>query len=223
MTHTDYSRNLQLNWPEDDTSVGSATPLESVDQASSSRCQMPIREKSKKCLISRPQVIVNVFNNGGPSSGGSCASGSGKDSSGTDDAASIQPGNSGNDENIISRLTSQLAALSKKVEQLSLQTSERTVVVERGSWNNIDLQHDLPGKLMVLGTRKSERVNFKKTFKSIPLVTVSLRSLDASRCGKYKIQLLAREADVTGFTVVASVWAESGPLFCGVSWIAIGD
>ncbi|KAF0322309.1 hypothetical protein GQ607_010390 [Colletotrichum asianum] len=187
MTHANSSRNIQFNWPEDDTSVGSAIPLGSVDQASSSpqdRCQMPIREKSKKCLISRPQVIVNFFNNGGPSSGGSCASGSGKDSSGTDDAASIQPGNSGKDENVISRLTSQVAALSKKVEQLSLQTSERTVVVERGSWNNIDHQHDLAGKLMVLGTKESERVNFKKAFKSIPLVTVSLRSLDASRCGE---------------------------------------
>lgn len=127
--------------------------MESVDQASSSpqdRCQMPIREKSKKCLISRPQVIV-FLTTGGPSSGGSCASGSGKDSSGANDAASIQPGNSGNDENVIIRLTIQLAALSKKVEQLSLQTLERTVVVERGFWNNIDHQHDLGGKLMVLG------------------------------------------------------------------------
>jgi hypothetical protein len=231
MTQLNPSEHIRLIWPDDYVSVGPDDQFVSVDQedlfhgeSHRANCQ----EGPKKRILFRPQVTVNVFSTGGSSAGGlsaggssaggSSAGGSGTGGSGTGGAATINGNNAYGGGDPVSGLACQLAALSKKVEQLSLLASVRGVVVESGMWNTMDVRPWHQPRHITEG-----RVNFSKEFKSVPTVTVSMCSADVSERANFRVKVYATAVDLKGFTVHADSWGDTQLYSCGVSWMAMGE
>ncbi|KAI0185112.1 hypothetical protein EV127DRAFT_442468 [Xylaria flabelliformis] len=210
------SDHISLTWPDDYISVDpedqvtSPSP-ENLFQGESHKADS---QGQRKRILFRPQVTVNVFNNGGSSSGGFGGSGG----AGTGGAATINGSHVSDGSATISGLASQLGNLSKEVQRLSLLALQQRPIVESGAWNTTDVRPwDKPQQ------STTERINFLNQFKSVPTVTVSINSADVSNAGNFRVKVYATAVDVKGFTIHAESWWDTTLYSCGVSWIAIGE
>ncbi|RYP51108.1 hypothetical protein DL769_010865 [Monosporascus sp. CRB-8-3] len=200
MARPNPSERIQLTWPDDYVSVDPEDQVVAFGQDDLLHGEVhraDSQEGQKKRILFRPQVTVNVFNTGGSSSGGSSTGGSGMGGSGTGGAATVNGSNPGGGNDLVSGLASQLAALSKKVEELSSLASVRGPVIESGAWSTNSVRHWNPPQRTTEG-----RVNFVKEF---------------------KVKVYATAVDLKGFTVYAESWWDTQLYSCGVSWIAIGE
>ncbi|GAP82867.1 putative metalloprotease protein [Rosellinia necatrix] len=205
------SEHISLSWPDDYISVD---PGDFISRDTCEEEETP--DEKKRRVLFRPQVTVNVFNTGGSSRGGSGAGGDGTGGSATVGDGYAGNGYAGNGNDLISTFASQLAALSQKVEQLTLMGPKLTA--ETGAWSTENIRPwDHP-------QQKTEgRVNFVKTFKSIPTVMTSITSADVSNSSNFRVKVYATAVDIKGFTVVAETWWDTKLYSCGVSWTAIGE
>ncbi|KAI1087207.1 hypothetical protein F5B19DRAFT_87880 [Rostrohypoxylon terebratum] len=204
------SEHISLTWPDDYVSV------EPGNFFQEDNCESDEQEKKKRLLF-RPQVTVNVFNTGGSNSS---AGGSGAGGSGTGGAASVYGGgsvHSGSDRgggDRVANLMAQVAALSKKVEQLA---AAKTPAIESGEWNTSDVR---PWNRPESSTQA--RVNFVEKFASVPTVAVSINMADAANSANFRVRVSATAVDVKGFTIKAESWSDTTLYTCGITWIAIG-
>ncbi|KAI1389254.1 uncharacterized protein F4822DRAFT_427606 [Hypoxylon trugodes] len=153
---------------------------------------------------------VNIFSQGGSATGGSATGGSGIINGNGDNSADVG-------DNSISSLASQVAALTRRVDELST-ASTRGVIVETGTWNTISVR---PWESPQPHTEG--RVNFVKEFKAIPTVMVSLSSADVSNEANFRVGVYATSVDSKGFTAHADSWFNTTLYSCVISWIAIGE
>jgi hypothetical protein len=198
------SEHISLSWPGDYISADPG------DLIQGDTCEVNPEDKKRRVLF-RPQVTVNVFNTGGSSAGGS---GTGGD--GTGGAATVNGGYADSSNSLISNFASQLAALSQKVEQLTLLGLPH--VMEIGAWSTNSVRHWNPPRQSTEG-----RVNFVKTFKSVPTVITSINAADVANSANFRVKVYATAVDLNGFTVCAESWADTKLYSCGVSWIAFGE
>jgi outer membrane murein-binding lipoprotein Lpp len=152
---------------------------------------------------SQPPVTINVFGAGAVTTGESNTA-----------TTTSTTGISNSSDSIISRLESQIAALSYKVEQLASQVNsaqpQPRLQVDSGQWRN---------KM----ASASQRVNFSKTFESAPRVIVSISKADIDCNANFRLNVFASEIDSEGFTIHANSWLDTVLFECGVSWVAIGN
>ncbi|KAL6898525.1 hypothetical protein GGI43DRAFT_78954 [Trichoderma evansii] len=158
-------------------------------------------------IFTQPPVTINVFGAGSVTTGGS-------DTVPTAATTTISTGISGNSDSVISRLESQIAALSCKVEQLALQINsaqpQPRLQVDSGFWRT-------------KRASTSQRVAFSKRFQSAPRVIVGISKADSDKNRNFRHNVYASDIDPEGFTVHADIWADTILFECGVSWVAIGD
>lgn len=65
------------------------------------------------------------------------------------------------------------------------------------------------------------RVLFSKKFTSVPIVIVSLSSIEL--LGGCRVRVYATHVGLEGFTVHADTWCDTDLYTCAVSWLAIGQ
>lgn len=166
------------------------------------------RGRSKRIFI-QPPVTINVFGAGAVTTGGYDT---GPTAATTTTTCST--GISGSSDSVISRLESQIAALSCKVEQLTSQISSaqppRRLQVDSGQWRT-------------KGASASQRVTFSKRYESAPRVVVSIFKADLHHAKNFRLNVYASGIDSEGFTVHADSWDDTILFGCGVSWLAIGN
>lgn len=219
-----HSGHVQLAWPDDFLSAGSDGQLMPINQerALYAESQGCCQEAQKKRTFFRPQVTVNLFNAGGSSMGGSSAGGlgtggSGMGGSGTGGTATIHGNNASRGSDAVSaHLASQLAALSEKVEQLSLRPFVRGIEFESGMWNTMDVRPWNQPRPETKG-----RIAFSKDFGLVPEIMVSICSADVSNQSNFRVRVYATDVDLKGFTIHVDAWGGTELYSCGVSWIAI--
>ncbi|KAI0885878.1 uncharacterized protein GGS22DRAFT_162192 [Annulohypoxylon maeteangense] len=198
------SEHISLTWPDDYVSVdpGDFFQEESND---------PDWSDKKKRILFRPQVTVNVFNTGDSNSnaGGSGAGG----------AAPVYNNGSGHGDNggedAVPNFATQLAALTKKVDQLA--SAKTTPIIDSGAWNTMEVR---PWNRPESSTQA--RINFIEKFASVPMVAVSLNMADVQHSSNFRVKVYATAVDVNGFTIKAESWSDTTLYCCGVTWIAIG-
>ncbi|KAI0601735.1 hypothetical protein F4775DRAFT_539005 [Biscogniauxia sp. FL1348] len=173
----------------------------------------------RKQVVFRPQVTVNIHNNNGSRGEvpGAGAPGTGAGRSGTNGSTAgdhSNPGSSRNDD-LVSILVSQVAALTKRVDELSSMASVR---VENGMWNTNGIREwNKPQE------KTSARIYFSKEFKSPPKVLVSMCSADLAKEHNFRVAVYPTDIDSRGFTVHANSWADTELYSCGVAWMAVGE
>ncbi|KAL6699973.1 hypothetical protein J3F84DRAFT_345264 [Trichoderma pleuroticola] len=160
------------------------------------------RGRSKRIII--PPVTINVFGAGAVTTGGPTAA-----------TTTISTGTSGSSDSVISRLESQIAALSCKVEQLASQINsaqpQPRLQVDSGLWRRVK------------GAPALQRVAFSKRFESAPRVIVGICKADVDCNKNFRVNVYESDIDREGFTVHADIWDDTIFFECGVSWVAIGD
>ncbi|PTB60863.1 hypothetical protein M431DRAFT_12693 [Trichoderma harzianum CBS 226.95] len=166
------------------------------------------RGPSERILI-QPPVTINVFGAGAVTTGGS-------DTGHTAATTISSTGTSGSSDAVISRLESQIAALSDKVEQLasqikSAQQPQPRLQVDNGMWRRMK------------GAPPTQRIAFSKRFESAPRVIVGICKADIDCHRNFRLNVYASAIDSEGFTVNAHYWADTNLFECGVSWVAIGN
>lgn len=172
-------------------------------------------------IVAQPPVTINVYGAGGIS---------GPNSS----------------EAMISRLESQVAALSDKVEQLTAQLNSAPQVaalsekveqlasqlssvppppppqpsmqIDGGQWTT----RSIPLKTGQARGLTQQRILFSKKFASAPMVLVSIYNADVDCHKNFRVSVFAKRIDAKGFTVNINTWADTVLYDCGVSWIAVG-
>ncbi|KAI0008140.1 hypothetical protein F4779DRAFT_588545 [Xylariaceae sp. FL0662B] len=208
------SQQVRLFWPDNTVGPGYQSGLGNEECGSSIGCQRQECQRcAKKRSFIRPQVTINVLSSGGSSTGGS---GSGSGGSGTGGAVTLAGDGAIGHMNSVSFLEAQLIDLSKKVEQLSRRAAPE-LMVETGEWSTMEVrpwqQTDQPTK---------GRVKFSRKFQSIPAVTTSISSVDASRNYNLRIKVYATDISSEGFTIHVDTWSDTKLYSCGVAWTAIG-
>ncbi|KAM0511457.1 hypothetical protein ACHAPE_009896 [Trichoderma viride] len=163
------------------------------------------RSRSERIFI-QPPVTINVF-------GASAVTTGGSDTGPTAAITTSSTGISGSSDSVISRLESQIAALSLKVEQLASQINsaqpQPRLQVDSGQWRT--------------KRASAQRVTFSKRFKSAPRVIVSIFKADLDRNKNFRLNVYASSIDSEGFNVHADIWHDTILFECGVSWVAIGN
>lgn len=165
------------------------------------------RGRSERIYI-QPPVTINVFGAGAVTTGGSATGHT---------AATITTSSStsGSSDSVISRLESQIAALSDKVEQLASQINsaqpQPRLQVDSGMWRRMK------------GAPPLQRVAFSKRFESAPRVIVGIFKADIDCNKNFRLNVYASDIDSEGFTVNAHYWSDTKLFECGVSWVAIGN
>ncbi|KAI1099228.1 hypothetical protein F4804DRAFT_92110 [Jackrogersella minutella] len=220
--------DMDVAWSDDDASTSSDFKFITANADGTMYTEHP-KERSKddpkKRAIFRPQVTVNVFNGGGPNGGGASASGPNAGGSG-----SAGPGTSGHDtgaasnDAIVKLLATQLAALSEKVEKLSLELaaqrpSDRGLVLDTGVWDTAEVRTyawKTPRRVT------SGRVTFSKKFEQVPTVTASISHADMDKDRNFRLRVFVTDVDLKGFTAHAHALDDTILYGCGVSWMAIG-
>ncbi|KAM0251713.1 hypothetical protein ACHAQJ_008034 [Trichoderma viride] len=172
------------------------------------------RRRSRR-IFSQPPVTINVFGAGVISTGGS-------DTGPTVATTNSSTGISGSSDPVISRLESQIADLSCKVEQLASQINSVQrhpgLQVDSGLWRTKDITvHSYPKG------RAQQRVTFSKRFQSAPKVIVSIQKADVDCGAHFRVNVYASDIDSEGFTVHIDTWEDTIVYECGVSWVAIGN
>ncbi|KKO98405.1 hypothetical protein THAR02_09496 [Trichoderma harzianum] len=163
--------------------------------------------RSERIYI-QPPVTINVFGAGAVTTGGSATGHT---------AATITTSSStsGSSDSVISRLESQIAALSDKVEQLASQINsaqpQPRLQVDSGMWRRM------------AGAPPLQRVAFSKRFESAPRVIVGIFKADIDCNKNFRLNVYASDIDSEGFTVHADFWHDTILFECGVSWVAIGN
>ncbi|KAL6836481.1 hypothetical protein J3E69DRAFT_321691 [Trichoderma sp. SZMC 28015] len=164
------------------------------------------RGPSERIYI-QPPVTINVF-------GASAVTTGGSDTGHTATIITSSTGTSGSSDSVISRLESQIAALSSKVEQLALQIKsaqpQPILQVDSGQWRRMK------------GALSLQRINFSRRFESAPRVIVSICRANIDCNKNFRLKVYASDIDSEGFTVHADYWADTNLIECGVSWVAIG-
>ncbi|KAM0300589.1 hypothetical protein ACHAPM_006905 [Fusarium culmorum] len=155
----------------------------------------------------RPHLTVNVYNTRG---GGS--------SSGASDASTIHAERSTERDEVLTKLESQLAALSRRVDELSQEQEPSLVVIDSGTWSTIKVRSWENPQVHTKG-----RVSFSKDFKTAPTVSVSISAADVSKDANFRVKVYATAVDATGFTAHADSWSNTKIYSCEISWIAIGS
>ncbi|KAF5242841.1 hypothetical protein FAUST_3107 [Fusarium austroamericanum] len=155
----------------------------------------------------RPNLTVNVYNTGG---GGS--------SSGASDASTINAQRSTERDEVLTKLKSQLAALSRRVDELSQEQEPSPAVIDSGTWSTITVRSWENPQVHTEG-----RVSFSKDFKTAPTVSVSISAADVSKDANFRVKVYATAVDATGFTAHADSWSNTKIYSCEISWIAIGS
>ncbi|KAI1489585.1 hypothetical protein F5X96DRAFT_640358 [Biscogniauxia mediterranea] len=216
------AEHIRVTSPGNHVTVDSGDQSVSVDQDDlfyGDFHQANSQGAEKRSVVFRPQVTVNIHNNTGsrgevPSAGAS-ATGTGRpDWHGSTIAGRSNAGGSASDD-LVSILVSQVAALSRKVDELS---SLALVRVENGMWNTNGVRAwDRPQE------KTSARINFSKEFKSVPKVMVSMCSADLDKESNFRVAVYPTDVDTRGFTVHANSWADTKIYSCGVSWMAVGE
>lgn len=165
------------------------------------------RGRNKRILI-QPPVTINVFGAGAVTTGGS-------DTGHAAATITTSSGTSGSSDSVISRLESQIAALSDKVEQLASQIKsaqpQPRLQVESGQWRRVK------------GSPPLQRIAFSKKFESAPRVIVGICKADVDCSKNFRLKVYASDIDSEGFTVNAHYWSDTNLIECGVSWVAIGN
>lgn len=195
----------------DHVSIGShdCLPSEYLANDSTEGCDTPSSSDftPTKRFQFRPHLTVNVYNTGG---GGS--------SSGASDASTIHAERSTERDEVITKLKSQLAALSRRVDELSQEQKPSPVVIDSGTWSTIKVRSWENPQVHTKG-----RVSFSKDFKTAPTVSVSISAADVSKDANFRVKVYATAVDATGFTAHADSWANTKMHSCQISWIAIGS
>ncbi|KAJ4864882.1 h-type lectin domain-containing protein [Trichoderma breve] len=160
-------------------------------------------------IFAQPPVTINVFGAGAVTTGGS-------DMGHT--AATIttsSTGITGSSDSVISRLESQIAVLSYKVEQLASQINSAQpqpgLQVDSGMWRRTE------------GVPALQRITFSKRFESAPRVIVGIFKADLDCNKNFRLNVYASAIDSEGFTIHADFWHDTILYECGVSWVAIGN
>ncbi|OPB38323.1 hypothetical protein A0O28_0014280 [Trichoderma guizhouense] len=165
------------------------------------------RGPSERIFV-QPPVTINVFGAGAVTTGGS-------DTGHTAVTITSSTGTSGSSDSVISRLESQIAALSYKVEQLASQINSAQpqpgLQVDSGLWFRIEKAPAL------------QRITFSKRFESAPRVIVGIFKADLDCNKNFRLNVYASAIDSEGFTIHADFWHDTILYECGVSWVAIGD
>lgn len=138
--------------------------------------------------------------------------------SGTSDAANIHDERPTAKDEAIVDLTSQLAALSRRVDDLSLKQTSSPVVIDSGTWSTLKVRSWEHPQVHTAG-----RVSFSKKFKTAPNVLVNMSAADVSRNANFRVKVYATDIDAAGFTANADTWADTKMHSCEVSWLAIGS
>ncbi|KAI1763812.1 hypothetical protein GGR53DRAFT_344542 [Hypoxylon sp. FL1150] len=204
-------------------------------------CQVDHNDKDlEKRILFKPQVTVNVYNTGGSNrgetsteatSGGIIPSETSAGGPGTTRSETPSTGSHGSalgdgTDPIIKLLVAQVAVLSEKVEQLSVEvatqrhtgdSSYQPIQIDAGSWSTSDVR-----SWQNPCSQTSGRVTFSKQFQTVPNVTVSMKSADVNRYTNFRVRVYATDVDLEGFTVHADSWHDTKIYMCGVSWMAIG-
>ncbi|KAI0970221.1 hypothetical protein F4678DRAFT_480476 [Xylaria arbuscula] len=164
-----------------------------------------------------PSSLPVVFNTSDSRTGGSAVPRIG-------DAPTVTISHSDVDHNRVSKLTSQVEALSREVRRFSsLAALGPRPMMENGTWHALDVRSC---SFPVPVTHTQGRVEFQKPFKSVPTVTIGIQSVDVSNVSKFRIGICATDVDEKGFTVRVNNWdAPQGSIiyYCRVAWIAIAD
>lgn len=215
-TPPNASQQIQLTWPDDYVTVGADGQFVSVDHEDLYQGEVHKDGKNqgeKNRILFRPQVTVNVFGNNGSNSGTTGAEGSEPSST-----EPIKEKKTEKPNDTIADLTAQLAALSRKVDELSELASARGPRVECGLWNTGEVRSsDYPSN------DTKARIWFEKEFKSVPNVTTGMCSADVSNDANFRVSVYPTEIDTRGFKVNVIGWHDTVIYACGVSWVAIGD
>ncbi|KAK4080302.1 hypothetical protein Trihar35433_1407 [Trichoderma harzianum] len=165
------------------------------------------RGPSERILI-QPPVTINVFGAGAVTTGGS-------DTGHTAATIISSTGTSGSSDSVISRLESQIAALSYKIEQLASQINSAQpqpgLQVDSGLWFRTE------------GAPALQRITFSKRFESAPRVIVGIFKADLDCSKNFRLNVYASAIDSEGFTIHADFWHDTILYECGVSWVAIGN
>lgn len=185
---------LPSEYLADDSTEGCDTPTSS-NSTSTKRFQFP------------PQLMANVYNTGGEGS-----------DSGVSGAATIHNERSTDRDEVIADLKSQLAALSRKVDEITLKQRPLPVVIDSGTWSTTRVRSWENPQVHTEG-----RVCFSKEFKTTPTVSVSMSAADVSKYANFRVKVYATAVDATGFTAHADSWADTKMHSCEISRIAIGS
>ncbi|KFA71792.1 hypothetical protein S40288_07429 [Stachybotrys chartarum IBT 40288] len=212
LKQTDSSNQIRLMWPDDYVSIGPDDPFVSVEEKESCGGDgrpLEWEEGRMRRMLVRPKVTVNVFNTGGSSLGGSGSAAGGLGAGG---AATVNDGYDESAQDAIHALASQLAAVSEKVEQLSLLATTRGATIKSGTWSTNDVRPWSQPRHQTEG-----RITFAEEFKSIPRVTTGITKLDISNQANSRVQVSVTDIDEKGFTIHADSWADTELYSCAVS------
>ncbi|KEY64395.1 hypothetical protein S7711_08456 [Stachybotrys chartarum IBT 7711] len=204
LKQTDSSNQIRLMWPDDYVSIGPDDPFVSVEEKESCGGDgrpLEWEEGRMRRMLVRPKVTVNVFNTGGSSLGGSGSAAGGLGAGG---AATVNDGYDESAQDAIHALASQLAAVSEKVEQLSLLATTRGATIKSGTWSTNDVRPWSQPRHQTEG-----RITFAEEFKSIPRVTTGITKLDISNQANSRVQVSVTDIDEKGFTIHADSWADT--------------
>lgn len=216
------SESIQLTWLGDHVSVDPSRQSPCGDQ----NCQSPDCQEEgceNRRTFFRPQVTINVFNNGGSSVGGS-GSGSGSGGSGSATGGSATGGNAtvgGNnlhaDGDPVSLLAKQLSDLSNKVEQLSSQGIAERVIIDSGVWATTNVRSANEPRQETRG-----HIRFEQSFNFEPRVIASICYAHVANKTDFRVKVYATSITKEGFIVHADGLNDTKLYACDVSWIAIG-
>ncbi|KAJ9130317.1 hypothetical protein NKR23_g12259 [Pleurostoma richardsiae] len=203
LAQLNLSRYSELTWPDHVSIDQESVDEEPVDQEPVD--QEPVNQTFPIPALTHSQATVNIYNSG------STGPGAGPSTTGSD---ALYAGGGGGD--LVSALAMQLAALSQRVELLSLRTSGQRLVLDCGRWHTSEVRSSQQPR-----QRTEGRVNFRKEFRSIPSVMVSMCSIYATQGARAKVY--ATTIDLKGFTVHAESWGNTKLFSCGASWVAMGE
>jgi H-type lectin domain len=117
------------------------------------------------------------------------------------------------DSESLEHLVSRVRKLETQLERLSSQLPEETKV-DSGTWTTPYLPPP---------DRIEQRINFSKTFKSAPVVTVSISGADLDKSHNFRLHIWVTDVDSKGFTVHVNFWDGTKLYQCMISWIAVGN
>lgn len=177
-------------WPNGYVSIGPDNPFVSFkekESCSDGRRPLEREEGRMRRMLVRSKVTFNVFNADGSSLGGS---GSAAGVLGTGGAATVNDGYGESAQDAIHTLASQLAAVSERVEQLSLLATTLVVMVKSGTWSTDDVRPWNHPRHQPEG-----HITFAEEFKSIPTVTTGITRLDMSNQASSSVYVSATDID----------------------------
>jgi len=95
---------------------------------------------------------------------------------------------------------------------------DTSLKIDSGTWNTMEVR---PWQHPTVHTEG--RIRFSKQFTAVPVVSLSLSSVDVSNAANFRVKVYATNITLEGFTVHAESWADTKLYSCGASWLAIGQ